>query len=253
MSEFSVLNVVLAVASVLFFQGLATKCDAAGFTVTDARQAIVVTTLNWEESAAVLQRYERKDIHSPWRQVGNSVKAVVGRSGFGWGRGLHPEPTLTGPQKKEGDGKAPAGIFSLGVSFGYADFKDVGWIRLPYRKLTADMKCIDDAESGHYNRIVAGCEVTPDWKSHEDMLREDGQYRLGIVIGHNTDPVAAAAGSCIFLHIWKGPTEGTSGCTAVSAEDMEALLRWLDPASQPILIQLPEQEYGQLRPSWNLP
>jgi L,D-peptidoglycan transpeptidase YkuD (ErfK/YbiS/YcfS/YnhG family) len=251
MPEFSVLNVVLAAASVLFFQGLATKGDAAGF--TDTRQAIVVTTLNWDESAAVLQRYERKDIHSPWRQVGNPVKAVVGRSGLGWGRGLQPEPTPAGPQKKEGDGKAPAGIFSLGTSFGYADVKEVNWIKLPYRRLTADFKCIDDAESSHYNRIVASSEVTADWKSHEDMLREDGQYRLGVVVGHNTNPVAAGSGSCIFLHIWIAPTEGTSGCTAVSAEDMEMLLRWIEPSSQPILIQLPEPEYGRLRPSWNLP
>jgi L,D-peptidoglycan transpeptidase YkuD (ErfK/YbiS/YcfS/YnhG family) len=251
MSEFSVFNIVLAAASVIFFQGLATKCDAAG--LSEARQAVVVITPSWEESAAVLQRYERKDERAPWRQVGNPVKAVVGRSGIGWGRGLHPQQSPAEPQKKEGDGKAPAGIFSLKASFGYADFKDVGWIKLPYRQLTADIRCIDDAESGHYNRIVAASEVTPDWMSHEDMLREDGQYRLGIVVGHNTDPVAAGSGSCIFLHIWKEPTEGTSGCTAVSVEDMEALLRWLDPASQPILIQLPEPEYKRLRPSWNLP
>ena len=155
-----------------------------------------------------MRRYERKDPHSPWRQVGDPVKAVVGRLGLGWGRGLHPEPPPDGPQKKEGDGKAPAGIFSLGASFGLADFKDVGWLRLPYRRVTADIKCIDDDASGHYNKIVAASEVAPDWKSHEEMLREDGQYRLGIVVGHNTNPVMAGAGSCIFLHIWKEPAEG---------------------------------------------
>ena len=85
------------------------------------------------------------------------------------------------------------------------------------------------------------------------MRRPDDQYRLGVVVQHNADPVVAGRGSCIFLHIWMGPKVGTSGCTAVEAKHMEALLRWLDPQAKPVFIQLPESEYVHLRSAWRLP
>lgn len=251
MPDFSGFNIAFATLSALVFLGLSAQAGAASY--ADARQAIVVTTANWDTPLAVLQQYERKDHLSPWRLVGGQIQAVVGRHGLEWGTGLHPETSLTGPQKKEGDGKAPAGIFPLSASFGYADTDKVNWIRLPYRQATPGIKCIDDPASDHYNRIIDISAVKPDWKSHEDMLRDDDQYRLGVVIGHNTRPVTAGGGSCIFLHIWKDPGEGTSGCTAVSGENMEVLLRWLKHESNPVLIQLPEKEYQQLRQIWNLP
>jgi hypothetical protein len=39
----------------------------------------------------------------------------------------------------------------------------------------------------------------------------------------------------------------------MAPDDMLALLRWLDPSRQPVLVQLPKAEYGQLRTAWNLP
>ena len=73
------------------------------------------------------------------------------------------------------------------------------------------------------------------------------------MVGHNTDPVMPGGGSCIFLHIWKSPAGGTSGCTAVSEAAMEELLRRLKPESNPLLVQLPRQEYERLRGAWGLP
>jgi D-alanyl-D-alanine dipeptidase len=85
------------------------------------------------------------------------------------------------------------------------------------------------------------------------MLRPDGEYRWGVVVDHNTDPVTAGAGSCIFLHIWLGPGVGTTGCTAMSQEQLEGLLARLDPARRPLLVQLPRPEYKKLRRHWKLP
>jgi len=34
---------------------------------------------------------------------------------------------------------------------------------------------------------------------------------------------------------------------------MERLLRWLDPASRPVLVQLPEAEYRARAAQWGLP
>jgi hypothetical protein len=37
------------------------------------------------------------------------------------------------------------------------------------------------------------------------------------------------------------------------AERMQSLLAWLDPAKRPILVAIPEPEYGLLRSRWQLP
>lgn len=62
----------------------------------------------------------------------------------------------------------------------------------------------------------------------------------------------AGAGSCIFLHVWK-PGQPTAGCTAMAQPDLEALLLWLDPARQPLLVQLTTGNYATLRREWGLP
>ncbi len=116
------------------------------------------------------------------------------------------------------------------------------------------LRCVDDAASRHYK--LAGVEglVTKDWKSSEDMLRKDEVYRFGVVIHHNgLKKTIPGHGSCIFFHIWEGPNIGTSGCTAMQPADLEQLLRWLDPAANPRLLQLPESEIGRFRKVLDLP
>ena len=55
------------------------------------------------------------------------------------------------PQKQEGDGRAPAGVFRIGTAFGYADSARPA---LPYQAMTASDYCIDVNGSPLYNRIV---------------------------------------------------------------------------------------------------
>ena len=218
-----------------------------------AFQALVVTTSGWSAVDAALQLFERKSAKSSWIPAGERIPAVVGRNGLAWGRGVYPELPAVGPQKREGDGRAPAGIFKLGPAFGYAHGESVAWISLPYRRMTESSKCVDDPASLVYNRLVDEGNVRRDWNHREEMKRSDEQYRLGIVIGHNTDPVAPGGGSCIFLHIWEKPSRGTSGCTAVSAAALEKILRRLRPEANPLLIQLPQVEYERMRGPRGLP
>lgn len=220
----------------------------------DSNQAIVVKTADWNASVAVLQAYEREGKGSSWVAVGKKIPAVIGRNGMGWGAGIHQIADVKSEQvKKEGDGKAPAGIFRLGSVFGYEPVEMAAGVRMPYRQLIPAARCVDDSQSKYYNRIVDADFVKPDWSSSEEMLRKDTLYRFGIVIDHNVNPVIAGKGSCIFLHIWEGANKGTSGCTAVSAEDMEMLLLWLIPETKPIFVQLPEDEYSRVRKAWDLP
>jgi len=96
--------------------------------------------------------------------------------------------------------------------------------------------------------------VSPDWGSHENenMHRSDDLYRWGILVDHNANPPVPGGGSCIFMHIWKGPAQPTVGCTAMPQADMELLLGWLDPDRKPLLVQLPAAQYQKLGHRWNL-
>lgn len=210
-------------------------------------QLIVVTSKGWDDIQGTAQRYER---HGQTLQKFEAPFAVVlGKNGMGWGKGLLDIGQAEGPVKQEGDGKAPAGMFKLGTAFGYAPSAET---RLPYLSLTPTIECVDDSQSARYNELVDGAVVDKDWSSSERMRRSDELYRQGISIQHNT-PATPAAGSCIFFHIWRGPSAPTRGCTAMDPADIARLFNWLDPGKSPVLVQLPQAQYEQLRERWKLP
>lgn len=220
-------------------------------------QIIVVTTSDWSSVDGTLQRYERSRTANKWSPVGSPVQIVVGKNGLGWGAGVMAtdSPAIraaSDPVKKEGDGKAPAGVFSLSEAFGYSSQPSSG-TKLPYVPLTTSVECVDDTSSKFYNRVLDRGSVTPDWNSSEHMLRSDELYRWGIVVDHNSNPRQAGAGSCIFMHIWRGPGQGTVGCTAMPQEQLEAILAWLDPSRKPLLVQMPAQVYRRVQEKWKLP
>lgn len=219
----------------------------------DARQVVLVLTEDWTATTGSLQRFELRD--GQWHAVGNAAAISVGRSGTGWGTGLHPAQTQ-GPQKQEGDGRAPAGVFALGDAFGYAD-RDA--TRMPYRAMQASHYCMDVPDSPYYNQIIDTRELgeAAAKGSTEPMRLDlhskgDPRYRKGLVIGHNTAAVPRA-GSCIFAHLWRTPGEPTAGCTAMAADTMDDLLAWLQPQDRPLLVLLPRAEYQRLAGQWKLP
>lgn len=221
-----------------------------------SRQLLVVVAERWESDGGRLQCFARERVDGEWLPVGNPVAVSLGRAGLAWGRGLHPQVGGAGPEKHDGDGCAPAGIFAITALFGYAD-PDTPFARaakLPCLCATRDLKCIDDPASAHYNRIVYQTAIArPDWVSCEDMLGGDERYAVGAVVGHNCDPVVPGAGSCIFLHVWEAPGVPTAGCTAMSLADMTEISAWLDGAAPPLLVQLPQAEYECCREAWGLP
>ena len=219
--------------------------------LSSSRQLILVTTPEWGSVRGTLRRFERKGARAKWTQVGEAFEIVVGRSGLGWGDGVVGSKGA-GPSKREGDGRAPAGVFPLTRAFGFADAGGASWLRMPYTTLTNGVECVDDTASANYNRVVDKTVAkTVDWNSSERMREVEG-YRWGVVVAHNARAVPGR-GSCIFLHIWAGPEKGTAGCTAMEQTNLEALLHWLDTKKRPLLVQLPRSEYARLRPLWNLP
>ncbi len=220
----------------------------------DAQQMVVVTTADWNANTGTLQRYERDS--AGWHALAEAAPITVGRSGSGWGIGLH-EPQTGEPQKVEGDGRAAAGVFRIGTAFGYADNSTASaW---PYQAMTASDYCMDVVASPLYNRIVDAGKVGADAVagSTEPMRRDlhangDQRYKLGFVIEHNPGN-RSGAGSCIFAHLWKAPGETTAGCTAMAEPVMQQLLAWLDPKRRPVFVLLPQAEYRRLRKDWQLP
>lgn len=225
--------------------------------IASATQLVVVTTSDWSSVEGRLERFRRPGPGKKWRQVGDVVQVVVGKNGLAWGLGIVSADALRAPGtespfKKEGDGKAPAGIFLLSGIFGYADQEPAEW-KMPYLRLTTTVECVDDPASKFYNRVLDRNQVSAEWNSSEHMLRSDELYRWGIMVDHNAAPARAGEGSCIFMHIWRGPGQGTVGCTAMPREELEAILSWLDPKQKPVLVQMPAAEYSRLRRRWKLP
>lgn len=231
------------------------------YTFYSSTQMIVVTTDSWDSPQGTLRRYERERPGNPWKAIGQPITVMVGKNGLGWGAGLLKPPARDAsdrlerdPVKKEGDGKAPAGVFHLSKTFGYAPQEQAGW-KMPYISLTPSMECVDDEKSKFYNTLVDTATISPDWGSHENekMRRADDLYRWGIIVDHNANTPAPGGGSCIFMHIWRGPSQPTVGCTAMPQADMETLLGWLDPARKPLLVQVPAEQYRRMQHRWNLP
>lgn len=229
--------------------------------LASSKQLIVVTTRGWNNIDGVLQRYERPEGARSWKKLGTPIPIVVGKNGMGWGKGIARNEIAAviaapDPIKTEGDGRSPAGIFALGTSFGYATEAQSGW-KLPYLSLSPTIECVDDANSKYYNQIVDSASLKADWKSSEHMRSVGEYYRWGIVVDHNIGPAAPGSGSCIFMHVWGVDTHGkpvsTVGCTAMAQPQLEQVLAWLDPASAPLLVQLPRKQYKHLRGNWRLP
>jgi D-alanyl-D-alanine dipeptidase len=213
-----------------------------------SRQLVVVRTLSWASSMGTLRRFSRAD--GEWKGVGNDVAVDVGRHGLAWGRGLQrPEK---GPVKREHDGRSVAGVFPLGPAFGY-DVAPRDPIHVPYRPIDASTYCVEEPTSKFYNQIVQEAAAPSVWERKSGMQRADGLFRWGIVVEQNEPDTRANAGSCIFLHIWRGPHVGTAGCIAMAEESVEAILRWLDATENPLLVVLPSFEYDRLKASWALP
>ena len=177
----------------------------------------------------------------------------LGRNGMAWGRGLHTEPGH-GPFKKEGDGKSPAGVFALARAFGVAKMLPDDAGGFPYLHALPSTYCVEDVRSEWYNRIIdAKREIPTTWERWSALRRPDGLFDWGLIVSQNDPDIRRGAGSCVFLHIWRGVNVPTAGCTAMARDRIESIIRWLEPDAQPVLVQLPDAEFEEWRSRWDLP
>ena len=207
------------------------------------KQLLVIEAQSLNSSTANLQAYERVD--GTWAKVFEAIPVNLGRNGLGWDSidlAQDKEEVL----KYEGDGKAPAGLFSLSGFFGYKgeDFN------FPYQKLTTSDICVDDSDSKHYNKLLK-TQDTKAFKSFEKMRRDDNLYALGIIVDYNKKGLKKR-GSCIFIHIQRAENSPTSGCTSIQREDLLRIMKWLEVSKKPMLLQLPSAKFLLVAPRLGL-
>ncbi len=236
----------------LSFLLLLTVASTAFDLPQDSSQVVVGITSSWDTSHVTVSLYEKRGRR--WTAVGGPWKGRVGKSGLAWGRGLHPIPPDS-RLKREGDWRAPAGVFRIGGAWGYAA-RIAKHAKLPYRRVTPRDLWVEDPNSPHYNRhLVLDHDPRPGWEQKAQMKQDDYPHSLKLFIGHNSQPrPRPGAGSAIFFHIWRGGgAKPTSGCTTVPEPDLRTLIARIDPGRNPLYILLPKPDYDRLRPLWKLP
>jgi D-alanyl-D-alanine dipeptidase len=191
---------------------------------------------DWTSTQITLRVWQKRGTQ-PWQPLGDPWRAVIGRNGL-----------ALAADKREGDGKAPAGQFTLRAAYGY-DATAPSGTKLPYHA-SDHLECVDDPASPHYNQIVDATITKHDWTSSEEMRRPDALYTYVIEIAHNALRTPQA-GSCIFFHVWGGPDTTTSGCTAMPEDKLVELLRVVDRDASYIL--LPRTEYARVAADHDLP
>ncbi len=244
---------VLGIAALSACASTASQSATSSLPWSNARQMVVVTSAGWDDVRGTMRRFERTD--SDWQQVGAAQPVMLGRAGIGWGIGLHPAQS-EGPQKREGDGRNPAGVFAIGPAFGYAASTQTA---LSYLPMQATSWCMDVPGSPLYNQIVdsrivgdSAVEGSSERMRLDLQTAGDDRYKIGFVIQHNPRNVNGM-GSCIFAHLWGNPDKTTAGCTAMNEPVMREALAWLSPAARPVFVQLTDTDYDTRQAAWQLP
>lgn len=211
---------------------------------------MVVVSNGWDNLQGKLYAFNR--IHGHWvLKFSNAI--VLGSKGLGVGDGIEPFTLPGAPIKHEGDKKSPAGIFTIGTAFGYADKKDATWIKDHYVRASDTLICVDDSKSAYYNTLARKDTVKSAYDSFEEMHLKKDYYKWGLFINHNSGKIVPGDGSCIFMHIWGNVSEGTDGCTAMTERNILRVLHWINAKDNPLLVQLPRAEYRKLRKVYGLP
>lgn len=148
-----------------------------------------------------------------WR--GRRFRCALGRAGVR-------------PEKREGDGATPAGVFPLRRVLYRADRLDAPRSGLPVAAIgEADGWCDDPADPA-YNRPV----TLPYGGRHERLWRDDGVYDLVVVVGHNDAPPVPGLGSAIFIHVARPGWTPTEGCVALARDDLVSIVGEMAPGDE---------------------
>jgi L,D-peptidoglycan transpeptidase YkuD (ErfK/YbiS/YcfS/YnhG family) len=190
-----------------------------------ATQLITVDAPGYGLTSATFSAWERQG--SCWVAVYGPWIARIGANGFS-------------DHHVEGDNTTPTGAYGIGSEM-YGNAPNPG-VQYPYQQVVCGDWWDEDPSSPEYNTFqYVPCGETPSFGGDSEALWEEtGVYPSFAVIDYNTSPVVPGAGSAIFIAANLGsPTEG---CVGLPVEELDQLLRWLNPAAFPLVVLGPDSE-----------
>jgi L,D-peptidoglycan transpeptidase YkuD (ErfK/YbiS/YcfS/YnhG family) len=176
-------------------------------------QVVTVQAATSRSQVAVLRTWQLES-DGQYTQVSGPFNAFVGIHGVG--------------ATSEGRQRTPDGVFTLTQAFGNEPNNGTP---LPYFRAGPNDWWDENPNSAHYNRLVIS-RYSPGGHS-ENLYYSGFVYAHAVVINYNTNPVVKGAGSGFFLHVSNGlPTQG---CVSIAANQLNAVMRWLNPSMDPVI------------------
>jgi L,D-peptidoglycan transpeptidase YkuD (ErfK/YbiS/YcfS/YnhG family) len=178
-------------------------------------QLVTVVAPSAGSTTATLTAWEKRA--TGWTAVLGPVTARVGSAGIG--------------VASETTSRTPAGTWTLTEGFGRLANPGTA---LPYRVIDGSDWWVSDVTSDRYNRYHRCAPGTCpfDERAGERLTSAGAVYDNAVVIDYNRGGVRGA-GSAFFLHITNNAA--TAGCVAIARGDLQALMRWLNPAARPVI------------------
>jgi L,D-peptidoglycan transpeptidase YkuD (ErfK/YbiS/YcfS/YnhG family) len=128
-------------------------------------------------------------------------------------------------QKREGDGRTPAGTYGFSFFFGVQPDKGFSF---PFRHAYSYDFWDDDPASARYNEWVNAHVQNPG--TNPEPMHQVPVYDYAAVITYNTSRTPGL-GSAIFLHVGTGTS--TAGCVSLPRAELLKVLHWLRPRDHP--------------------
>jgi L,D-peptidoglycan transpeptidase YkuD (ErfK/YbiS/YcfS/YnhG family) len=181
-----------------------------------ANQVITVVAATPAATTASLTAWQR--VGTTWTRAYGPVQAFVGKQGVG--------------QASETTSHTPAGVWNLTNAFG---IQANNGTRLPYFRATTSDWWVSDMNSRYYNTHYVCAPGTCPFNeaAGEDLGKVGTAYNHATVIDYNRFPAVPGKGSAFFLHVSTG--KPTAGCVSIPSADLDAVMRWLDPAKHPVI------------------
>lgn len=195
----------------------------------DSEQAIIVQASSFKTYHVKVNTYEK--VNGKWKAVLTDIPGVIGKNGFSTNR-------------HEGDKTSPVGAFHFVTLLGWNG--NPGF-KMPFREATERDFWMSTGDINVYNT----------WYHHEGALtgQFDPKYSLAreplfkyaaaLDFNYGSQKVLGK-GSGIFFHITPRSGGPTLGCTAISESRLLQVLKWMDPAKSPVIIQGPLSELNKM-------
>ncbi len=165
----------------------------------------IITVVASGRSARI--SFMQKSANGIWAEVFSTPTGFVGKNGVG--------------VAYEGGRLTPKGTYLMDYAFGLGANPGTA---LPYRQITPNSWWVGE----HTSLYNTWQESQKGFKNSERLIDYKQQYKYGIVLHYNMDPVVIGKGSAYFLHV-NGNSGYTLGCISMPESNMLQTLQLLKP------------------------